>query len=354
MAILKAKPQVPEVIPTGKLMRLLPHQIKRSPHNPRHLFDPAEMDALKNSIRDKGVLVPLTVYQTKGQSTFTILDGERRFRCVLQLNSEGHRLDLPANVVEPPTKIAGLLYMFSIHNYREAWELMPTALGLKVVMSELGQEDTKALAKLTGLSEAQIERCKKLLQFPEKFQLMSLEADPKTRIPSNFWIEALPILELVDTQLPQIASSLGRDKVTEKLVEKYRARKIKSVIHFRRIMEAYVLSENDTSLRGLVIRRLRDFILNPGLETREAFDEFTRDRKRVQSAVEMCSDFIATLQKLRLSFTSDDIDRQQLRSALTDVERYCKSLTRALEGSDDPEIQEEVSDGSAENGQDRK
>jgi ParB family chromosome partitioning protein len=339
MAILKSKPEVPEVIPTGKLMRLRPDQIKKSSTNPRHLFDPAEMNALKNSIRDKGVLVPITVFQAKGQSTFTILDGERRFRCVLELNTEGHDLDMPANVVEPPTKIAGLLYMFSIHNYREAWELMPTALGLKIVIDELREDDTKRLAKLTGLSESQVERCKKLLNFPEKFQLMSLDPDPQTRVPSNFWIEALPVIELVEKELPKIASSLGRDRITEKLVEKYRARKIKSVIHFRKIMEAYELSEDDKGLRATVIRRVQDFLLNPALETRDAFDGFVRDRKRVQSALEVCTDFLSTLQKLKLSYTADDTDRQQLRSALIDVERYCESLRRTLEGSDDPEVQ---------------
>ena len=75
---------------------------------------------------------------------------------------------LPANVVDPPTRVAGLLYMFSIHNIREAWELMPTALGLQEVMKELGQADNKKLAKLTGLSEPQIERCRTLLAFPDR------------------------------------------------------------------------------------------------------------------------------------------------------------------------------------------
>src|SRR5215470_2930049 len=155
-----------EVIPRpGVLMRLRPEEIKPSQNNPRLLFDPDQLAELKNSIHEKGVLVPITVYKPKGQTKFSILDGERRYRCVLQLNAEDRDLDLPANVVEPPTKLAGLLYMFNIHNFREAWELMPTALGLKIVIEELGESDTHALAKLTGLSETQVERCKKLLLF---------------------------------------------------------------------------------------------------------------------------------------------------------------------------------------------
>ncbi len=43
--------------------------------------------------------------------------------------------------------------MFSIHNFREQWELMPTALGLKVVMEKLETTDSKELNKLTRLSD---------------------------------------------------------------------------------------------------------------------------------------------------------------------------------------------------------
>ncbi|MGA8580450.1 MAG: hypothetical protein WB579_17320, partial [Bryobacteraceae bacterium] len=245
-------------------------------------------------------------------------------------------LKLPANVVEPPSKIAGLLYMFSIHNYREGWELMPTALSLKIVMADLGEQDNKALNKLTGLSEPQIERCKKLLTFPERFQEMSLDPNPATRIPSNFWIEALPVLDLATAQVPSI-KKLGRDRATDKLVEKYRARKIKSVIHFRRIMESYELNEEEPSTRAAVLRRVEEFFLKPALETRDAFDEFVVEKRRVQTALSVCEDFLSQLRKLKLTFTADDDERQVLREALQQVRKYCKSLEQALKGSDDPE-----------------
>jgi ParB/RepB/Spo0J family partition protein len=333
------KPKVAsEVIPTGVLKHLSAQEIKPSTNNPRHLFDRAELDSLKKNIRENGVLVPITVYQPKGQSKYSILDGERRYRCVVELLEEGKKdLAIPANIVETPTKIAGLLYMFSIHNYRESWELMPTARSLKVVMDELKETDTKALQKLTGLSEPQIERCKKLLEFPDRFQELSLDPDPKTRIPSNFWIELLPVLDLIESQLPSLVKSLPRDRITEKLVEKYRARRIKSVIHFRRIMEGFELSENDKARRAALLRRLEEFVLNPQLETRDAFDEFVVDRRRVQTALQSCDEFLDRLRQLKLTFATDVEDRQQLRRVLKEVEAYCKSLAQALEGSDAPE-----------------
>jgi hypothetical protein len=106
--------QKPTIVPAGKLQYLLPSEIKPSTHNPRLLFDPAGLLELKKNIGAHGVLVPITVFQTKGQRTFSILDGERRFRCVAELTREGHvgkdgrPLKLPANIVEPPTKVSAL------------------------------------------------------------------------------------------------------------------------------------------------------------------------------------------------------------------------------------------------------
>lgn len=338
MPLLKHKP-VPEVVSTGILRHLKPDEVKPSPGNPRRLFDRPELDRLKKSIREKGVLVPLIVYQPKGQTKFSILDGERRFRCVLELADEGIARDIPANVVEPPSKIAGLLYMFSIHNFRQSWELMPTALSLKIVMDDVGETDTAALSKLTGLKETQIERCKKLLLYPEKYQVLSLDPDPKTRIPSNFWIELLPVLELIESDTPTLAKNLGRDRIIDKLLDKYRAKKIRSVIHFRRIMEGYVLNQDDQTRRALLLRRLEEFILNPNLETRAAFDEFVADKKRAQTAIGACEEFTRQMQSLKLSYTTEDSDRQNLREALEKVEAYCRALSEALSGTDSPETQ---------------
>ncbi|MGA3166459.1 MAG: ParB/RepB/Spo0J family partition protein [Terriglobia bacterium] len=336
------QPDIPPVVPTGTLRHLSPDEIKPSTNNPRLLFDAVQLQELKQNIGEHGVLVPITVYQAKGQAKLSILDGERRYRCVVDLNKEGHLgpggkpLNLPANVVEPPTKIAGLLYMFSIHNFRESWELMPTALSLKIVMEELGEQDSKVLTDLTGLSEPQIERCKKLLTFPERFQKMSLDPDRATRIPSNFWIEASPVLDVAISDV-QSLKRLGRDRATDKLVEKYRARKIKSVIHFRRIMEGYELSEGKPDNRAAVLRRVEEFFLNPALETRAAFDEFVVEKKRVQTAIAACDEFMDQLRKLKLRYTADEEERRILRDALRQVCDYCKSLEETLKGRDDPE-----------------
>jgi ParB/RepB/Spo0J family partition protein len=321
-----------QIVPKGTLKQLSVDEVIPSRNNPRLLFDPEPLRLLKQSIREKGVLVPLTVYPLKGQDKFGILDGERRYRCCALLKEEGLSLKIPANVVDPPTRVAGLLYMFSIHNYRQQWELMPTALSLETIIKDLGENDTKKLEKLTGLSEPQIERCKKLLLFPKHFQNLSLDPDPKTRVPSNFWIEALPVLDLVELALPDLYGQLTRDGLTQKLIDKYRAGKIKSVIHFRKVVEAYNLAEDHS--RPTVIARIRSYILDPDLETRTAFDEFVVDARRIQDAIEVSRQYLSNIRKLKLQFAADYKD--DLVDALSEIRDYLDFVLDKLKGVEPP------------------
>jgi hypothetical protein len=101
-------------------------------------------------------------------------------------------------------------------------------------------------------------------------------------------------------------------------------------------MESYELSEDDAPMRAKVVRRVEQFFLNPKLETREAFDEFVKEAKRVKGALDACNKFLKELKKFRLRYTTDDEARLKLREQLGEVQAYCKSLEDALEGSDAP------------------
>ena len=83
---------------------------------------------------------------------------------LFELANEGIEVKIPANVVDAPDQMASLIYMFNIHQFREQWELMPTALALKSVIEQVGSDDTDELTELTGLSDRQVERCKIILR----------------------------------------------------------------------------------------------------------------------------------------------------------------------------------------------
>jgi ParB family transcriptional regulator, chromosome partitioning protein len=321
------------VVPKGILKRLAPDDIARSEDNPRRLFDPGPLKDLKENIRTHGVLVPITVYQAKGQQKYRILDGERRHRCCIELQEEGISLKIPANIVEPPDKLARLLYMFSIHHFREDWELMPVAFGLKLVTQELGERDPQKLANLTGLSLPQVERCFVLLSYPERFQKLSLDPDPAQRIPSNFWIEAKPVLDLIQRELPDLYERETRNGITQRLVDKYRAKSIKSVIHFRRILEAFDKQEEDQAERDEVRDALIIYIEDTSAETRRLFDRFVVEGRKIQGAIQACDDFTRTLRRLKLEHI---VDRDEVIKSLEEARAYIDSVLDKIGGSDAP------------------
>ena len=102
---------------------------------------------------------------------------------------------------------------------------MPTAIALKSIIDQLEASSNDELVELTGLSERQVERCKVILAFPEKYRQMSMDPDPKKRIPSNFWVELHPVLELTSRVLPDFLEQEGRGGVIDRLVQKYQDKK---------------------------------------------------------------------------------------------------------------------------------
>jgi len=336
MNIFDTKPLIQKIdTKSGVLEHLKLDQLKTSVTNPRVLFDEGPLKELKESIREHNVLVPITVYKMPGQSYYSILDGERRFRCCKDLEDEGIKnVTIPANIVSPPDKTAAILYMFSIHNYRQPWEMMPTALSLKDIMEELHETNDKRLASLTGLSETQVKRCKWLLSFPNRFQNMSLDKDPKKRIPPNFWIEAYPVLEILDKKLPLFIQEKGREAIIQTLVDKKNKGKIKSIIDFRKIREAYLISQSDKEDEKRFFNKLKDFISNEELEIGETFNNFLPP-KTIKTAIKACDDFVEKLDRLKLEFTTEN--RDELVKGLEKVGTYLEKLLTELKNVDPQE-----------------
>lgn len=114
------------------------------------------------------------------------------------VNDDGYAKELglktvPVNEVEEPSLVENIVTMFQIHKLREDWELMPSALKLELLIQETNDPNNKRLAALTGLDEAVVVRCKKLLSYEKKYQEMMLDPDPEKRTKADFFIELYPV-----------------------------------------------------------------------------------------------------------------------------------------------------------------
>jgi len=233
-------------------VKSLPTQrLKANPHNPRLLFDREDMNILRESIRHVGILVPLTVYQEQKTGDYVILDGQRRWICAqdVQLKS------VPVNQVAEPTLVQNIVTMFQIHKLRKDWELMPTALKLELLMRELDEKNEKRLADLTGLDEAVVARCKKLLSYPKRYQDSMLDSDPNKRTKADFFIELYPVIN--DREVKRF-TWFKKDKFTDDMIKKAEQKGIKAVTDFR-IVKQYINNAVKARKIPTISKRLQEF-----------------------------------------------------------------------------------------------
>jgi ParB family chromosome partitioning protein len=210
--------------------------IDRNPDNPRILFRQGELESLLESIRLYGIQVPITLY--KEGARFVLIDGERRWICSNKLN----RRTIPALVQEKPGPLTNLLLMFNIHSLREQWDLLTIAMKLPKIIRLLEQQTgqqpkERDIAAKTGLVPGLIRRAKLLMELPEEYKqeiLLELHK-PKAqqKITEDLFIEMERSLKTVERSMPALIQD--KDVVRRVLIDKYKAKTIGNIVHFRQI-----------------------------------------------------------------------------------------------------------------------
>ena len=268
--------------------------LRANPHNPRMLFDREDLRVLQQSISRVGILVPLTVYKEARTGHYIILDGQRRWICAQHVGL----LNIPVNEVAEPTLVQNIVTMFQIHKLRKDWELMPTALKIELLMRELGERKDRQLAALTGLDEAVVVRCKKLLSYASRFQDLMLDADPSKRVKADFFIELYAVRN--DREVNKF-SWFNKDQFTDQMLVKLAAKGLKSVTEFR-IIKQNITNAIRAGKNDVLSRRLKAFSEQPKLTP----DYLNIESAQVNSAARK---LIRTIESLQSSIHDLDIDQ---------------------------------------------
>jgi len=232
----------------SELLHIPVDDIRPNPENPRLIFNQEKLDMLAESIAEVGILVPLIVYR-EGDANYIILDGERRLICARRLNMK----DVPANIIAKPSKIENILRMFNIHNVREDWELMPTAIKLGQLMGTLNITNERRLSELTSLNVGTIRRCKVLLSLSGRYQKALLKGEFKP----DFFIEMESVLRRIERYFPQLFAKYKREGLVDLFVDMLNRGKITAVTDFRlfrKVLDSEKLGLDRSALEDLVER----------------------------------------------------------------------------------------------------
>jgi len=136
-------------------------KIKTNPHQPRKYFDPKALDELSASIKEKGVITPITVRAV--DNGYILIAGERRLRA----SKLAKRKEIPAYILEV-TDEAEMMEVALIENIqRENLNPLEESEAYAVLQGQFELSQT-SIAKAVGKSRSTITNALRLLQLPSE------------------------------------------------------------------------------------------------------------------------------------------------------------------------------------------
>ena len=140
--------------------RLLPlHKVEPNPGQPRKDFDPEELEALADSLREHGMIQPLTVRELPS-GYYQIIAGERRWRAARIANLT----EVPVVVIEADEK--KVMELALIENLqRQDLNAVEEALGYRTLLVDHGMNQEE-IADSVGKSRPAVANALRLLHLP--------------------------------------------------------------------------------------------------------------------------------------------------------------------------------------------
>lgn len=153
-----------EASPRRADMRLAVEKLRPNPLQPRKDFEPEALQALADSIRQKGVIQPLIVRPVG--DIYEIVAGERRWRAAQM--AQAH--DVPVVIRDlDDTEVLEIAIIENIQ--REDLNAIEEALGIRQLMDRFGHTQEK-IAEALSKSRSHIANLLRLLALPEPVQAM--------------------------------------------------------------------------------------------------------------------------------------------------------------------------------------
>jgi ParB family chromosome partitioning protein len=174
-ALETAVADLPEVMPTaevgnvaGPISVLRISQIEANPFQPRQEFDPTALRELSQSIKELGLIQPITVRKVSAQK-YQIISGERRFRASQMAGLE----EVPVYVRTANDQ--NMLELALVENIqRENLNAIEVAISYKRLMHECSLT-TEKLAERVGKDRTTVTNYVRLLKLPPEIQIGIIE-----------------------------------------------------------------------------------------------------------------------------------------------------------------------------------
>lgn len=239
---------------------ILLSKIKPNPNQPRKNFEDKSLKQLAQSIKEKGLISPITV--RKLDNKYIIVAGERRFRAHKLLKKKR----ILAYIIDADSN-KDIMYMALIENIqREDLNPIEEAKGYKYLKDNLKSSITD-IAKTVGKSRPAVSNALRLLKLPNEIQESILKGEINAG-------QARAIL--------QRKTSQGMIDLWLKLLkEKISVRKTESLASKRRVSPQ--LQNIQNKLTRLIGEKV---IINQNFKTKKGFVKINFDKKTISRVLD--------------------------------------------------------------------
>lgn len=260
-------------MPSPSKQAVRPDAIEANKHNPRLYFNDERLDQLRTSLQEKGILVPLIVYEKPDEpGRFVLMDGERRWRSAVDLGFD----DVPVQVIPAPDPVDNLVQMFNIHSVREEWSLVAIAIALRELMALTGETRESRLSDMTGLPRGTVRRAKRVLNLPEEeIDRIQKEAplDRNEQVHRvDLYLEIERAQSVLSRSLPEIDEKFSRAEIIRQFARKREEGSLRNVTDFREVSKLAEAGRDGVIERDKVIRAAAKLIEDVNLNPPEVYE----------------------------------------------------------------------------------
>ncbi len=221
----------PKVKPAGQVVLVPQESILPNPNQPRQRFDYDELEGLAQSIRQNGILQPITV-RPAADGKFELIAGERRLRAARLVGVT----KIPAIVVDIDQKKSAVFSLLE-NLQRQDLDFFEEAEAIDRLLTDYGMSQEEVGKKL-GKAQSTLSNKLRLLRLPEEMRYRISRAGLSER-------HARALLTLDNDTLRARALGIIIDRrltvsESERLIEQMRSKNDRSRCNYRGIRDVRV------------------------------------------------------------------------------------------------------------------
>lgn len=168
-------------------------KIKPDPNQPRKTIDPNSLEELSNSIKEHGILQPITVEHIEAKGYYKLITGERRFQAAKKIGLD----QMPCIVQGEIDSKKRYAHQLIENIQREDLNPIEKAVALLDYKNKLGSKKTwEDVTKETGISKPRLMQFIALLKLPDNIQreIVSIGRKPSKNMVTEKHARALLML----------------------------------------------------------------------------------------------------------------------------------------------------------------